>query len=85
MENLNYEFELLSEKEVAKIYKINVRTLQRERSMGIGMPYVKLGKRGFVTGVLILKSILINILLEIIGTTDYETDTCQQVGVKRIN
>ena len=45
MENLNYEFELLSEKEVAKIYKINVRTLQRERSMGIGMPYVKLGKR----------------------------------------
>ena len=45
MENLNYEFELLSEKEVAKIYKINVRTLQRERSMGIGIPYVKLGKR----------------------------------------
>jgi len=45
MENLNYEFELLSEKEVAKIYKINVRTLQRERSMGIGMPYVKLVKR----------------------------------------
>ena len=45
MENLNYEFELLSEKEVAKIYKINVRTLQRERSLGIGMPYVKLGKR----------------------------------------
>ena len=42
---LYYEFELLSEKEVAKIYKINVRTLQRERSMGIGMPYVKLGKR----------------------------------------
>ena len=45
MENLNYEFELLSEKEVAKIYKINVRTLQRERSLGTGMPYVKLGKR----------------------------------------
>ena len=45
MENLNYEFELLSEKEVAKIYKINVRTLQRERSLGIGIPYVKLGKR----------------------------------------
>ena len=42
---LYYEFELLSEKEVAKIYKINVRTLQRERSMGIGMPYVKLVKR----------------------------------------
>ena len=41
----NHEYELLSEKEVAKIYKINVRTLQRERSMGIGMPYVKLGKR----------------------------------------
>ena len=45
MENLNYEFELLSEKEVAKIYKINVRTLQRERSMGIGIPYVKIGRR----------------------------------------
>ena len=43
--NLYYEFELLSEKEVAKIYKINVRTLQRERSMGTGMPYVKLVKR----------------------------------------
>ena len=41
----NHEYELLSEKEVAKIYKINVRTLQRERSMGIGMPYVKLGER----------------------------------------
>ena len=45
MENLNYEFELLSEKEVAKIYKINVRTLQRERSMGIGISYVKIGRR----------------------------------------
>ena len=45
MENLNYEFELLSEKEVAKIYKFNVRTLQRERSLGIGMRYVKLVKR----------------------------------------
>ena len=45
MINTNNEFELLSEKEVAKIYKINVRTLQRERSMGIGIPYVKLGKR----------------------------------------
>ena len=42
---LYYEFELLSEKEVAKIYKFNVRTLQRERSLGTGMPYVKLGKR----------------------------------------
>ena len=42
---LYYKFELLSEKEVAKIYKFNVRTLQRERSLGIGMPYVKLGKR----------------------------------------
>ena len=45
MTNVTNEFELLSEKEVAKIYKINVRTLQRERSMGIGMPYVKLVKR----------------------------------------
>ena len=41
----NHEYELLSEKEVENNYKINARTLQRERSMGIGMPYVKLGKR----------------------------------------
>ena len=45
MTNVTNEFELLSEKEVEKIYKINARTLQRERSMGIGMPYVKLVKR----------------------------------------
>ena len=41
----NHEYELLSEKEVENNYKINARTLQRERSLGIGMPYVKLGKR----------------------------------------
>ena len=41
----NHEYELLSEKEVENNYKINARTLQRERSMGTGMPYVKLGKR----------------------------------------
>ena len=35
--------ELLSEKEVEKIYKINARTLQRERNLGIGIPYVKIG------------------------------------------
>ena len=41
----NNEFELLSEKEVENIYKINARTLQRERTVGTGIPYVKLGKR----------------------------------------
>jgi len=41
----NNEFELLSEKEVEETYKINTRTLQRERSIGTGIPYVKLGKR----------------------------------------
>ena len=41
----NHEYELLSEKEVENNYKINARTLQRERSLGTGMPYVKLGKR----------------------------------------
>ena len=41
----NKEFELLSEKEVEETYKINTRTLQRERSIGTGIPYVKLGKR----------------------------------------
>ena len=45
MTNVTNEFELLSEKEVEKIYKINARTLQRERNLGIGIPYVKIGKR----------------------------------------
>ena len=37
--------ELLTEKEVQKEYKINIRTLQRERTLGIGLPYIKLGRR----------------------------------------
>ena len=36
---------LLSEKEVEKLYGLNSRTLQRERNLGIGIPYVKIGKR----------------------------------------
>ena len=36
---------LLTEKEVQKIFNINVKTLQRERSVGSGIPYVKLGRR----------------------------------------
>ena len=35
---------LLTEKEVQEYYKINVNTLQRNRSMGLGLPYVKLGR-----------------------------------------
>ena len=34
---------LLTEKEVQEYYKINVNTLQRNRSVGLGLPYVKLG------------------------------------------
>ena len=37
--------ELLTEKEVQREYKINIRTLQRERTLGIGLPYIKLGRR----------------------------------------
>ena len=36
---------LLSEKEVEKYYGLNRRTLQRERCLGIGIPYTKLKKR----------------------------------------
>ena len=36
---------LLTEKEVQELYKINVKTLQRERCSGSGIPYVKLGRR----------------------------------------
>ena len=36
---------LLTETEVEKLYGINKRTLQRERSFNTGIPYVKLGKR----------------------------------------
>ena len=35
---------LLTEKEVQENYKINVNTLQRNRSVGLGLPYVKLGR-----------------------------------------
>ena len=35
---------LLTEKEVQEYYKINVNTLQRNRSEGLGLPYVKLGR-----------------------------------------
>ncbi len=38
---------LLSEKEVEKFFGLNRRTLQRERYLGIGMPYVKIRKRVF--------------------------------------
>ena len=36
---------LLTEKEVQELYKLNVKTLQRERFNGTGIPYVKLGRR----------------------------------------
>ena len=36
---------LLTENEVEKLYGINKRTLQRERTFNTGIPYVKLGKR----------------------------------------
>ena len=32
-------------KEVEKLYGLNSRTLQRERNLGVGIPYVKIGKR----------------------------------------
>ena len=39
------ETALLSEKEVQEIYKLNARTLQRDRVLGRGIPYVKIGRR----------------------------------------
>ena len=39
------EMALLSEKEVQEIYKLNARTLQRDRVLGRGIPYVKIGRR----------------------------------------
>ena len=45
---INNEFsnkKLLTETEVEKLYGINKRTLQRERTFNTGIPYVKLGKR----------------------------------------
>ena len=36
---------LLTEKEVQDLYKLNVKTLQRERFNGSGIPYIKLGRR----------------------------------------
>ena len=41
----NQTKELLNEKEVQREYGLNARTLQRERSLGTGVPYVKLGRR----------------------------------------
>ena len=35
----------LNEKEVQREYGLNARTLQRERSLGTGVPYVKMGRR----------------------------------------
>ena len=35
---------LLTEKEVQEYYKININTLQRNRSEGFGLPYVKIGR-----------------------------------------
>ena len=43
-EKLNLS-ELLTEKQVEQQYKINSRTLQRERVLDIGLPYIKLGRR----------------------------------------
>ena len=39
------DHQLLTEKEVQQIFGLNARTLQRERSLGMGIPYVKIGKR----------------------------------------
>lgn len=36
---------LLCEKEVETIYGLNSRTLQRERTVGSGIPYHKIGRR----------------------------------------
>ena len=36
---------LLCEKEVETIYGLNARTLQRERTVGSGIPYHKIGRR----------------------------------------
>tara|TARA_B100001971_G_C18006906_1_gene440326 strand:- start:239 stop:448 length:210 start_codon:yes stop_codon:yes gene_type:complete len=36
---------LLCEKEVERIYGLNFRTLQRERTTGEGIPYHKIGRR----------------------------------------
>ena len=36
---------LLCEKEVETIYGLNARTLQRERTLGSGIPYHKIGRR----------------------------------------
>jgi hypothetical protein len=38
---------LLSEKEVEKFFGLNYRTLQRERTNGVGIPYHKIGRRVF--------------------------------------
>ena len=45
MHNETMSVVLLTEKEVQDLYKLNVKTLQRERCSGSGIPYVKLGRR----------------------------------------
>tara|TARA_Y100000593_G_scaffold49815_1_gene93833 strand:- start:1254 stop:1502 length:249 start_codon:yes stop_codon:yes gene_type:complete len=42
---MNTNKKLLSENEVEKIYGLNARTLQRERTVGSGIPYHKIGRR----------------------------------------
>jgi len=42
---MNIAKKLLSEKEVETIYGLNARTLQRERTVGSGIIYHKIGRR----------------------------------------
>tara|TARA_R110001599_G_scaffold263222_1_gene463827 strand:- start:352 stop:546 length:195 start_codon:yes stop_codon:yes gene_type:complete len=42
---MNIAKKLLSEKEVETIYGLNARTLQRERNVGSGIIYHKIGRR----------------------------------------
>ena len=44
---MNITKKLLCEKEVETIYGLNARTLQRERTIGSGIPYHKIGRRVF--------------------------------------
>lgn len=39
------DYELLTEKEVARLIRMSVFKLQRDRSRGAGIPYLVLGKR----------------------------------------
>ena len=42
---MNITKKLLCEKEVETFYGLNARTLQRDRTNGTGIPYVKIGRR----------------------------------------